>query len=495
MFKYAGINDPIYIDPIGKRLLNVKFIGDVDISKLIGGLEKGYGINIESKGNGIFKISVEDNLFALKSEVSDVDGKFADYTTTADLEENYAKKAKVEEIDGKFKDYALTKDIEANYATKSELIAVEDWFDNYTNTDVLKATYATKEELNTLDNRFDEYVTYDELTAIEDKFDDYTTTVDLENTYMKKNDVTPENFTIDEGYSNESPTNGLNVKYNLLKIKLPDDIKSKLIESTAIRPTKSERVNVLKFIIRKQFVFKYDGTLITEFIAYVEGGIVYCPVITNASNNTCNINHEPNTSNGFFIAFDQRLSFNPYELYMNGELSIMNLLSQDALISKLPTIRCDTIEAKNVLKLHESDVHYFYKPSIITEQTIDYTHRVINPSTSTYETVTDQIECYKMIYRLPDDYVIPSQLNFKFIEHCFGNEWSLYWDSSKGKWCGDNVQGRSNGKIESSKQYLRVDEKFNDYGMSGCYVRCKHDDWNGRFLDNTNENYMKVMFS
>ena len=199
-FKYAGITDPVYIDPIGKRLLNVKFIGDVDITKLVGGLEKGYGINIEGQGNGIYKISVVEDMFALKNDVTEVENKFNDYTKTVDLEANYATKTKVEEVENKFNDYTTTVDLNANYATKSELIAVEDWFDNYTNTDVLKATYATKEELNTLDNRFDEYVTCDELTAIEDKFDDYTTTIDLENTYMKKNDITPENFTIDEGY-------------------------------------------------------------------------------------------------------------------------------------------------------------------------------------------------------------------------------------------------------------------------------------------------------
>lgn len=96
----------------------------------------------------------------------------------------------------------------------------------------------------------------------------------------------------------------------------------------------------------------------------------------------------------------------------------MYLLSQDALVSSLPTIRCDTIEAKNVLKLHESDVHYFYKPSIITDETIDYTYRKYNWDTSTYDNVTDQIECYKMIYKIPADYEIPSQLNFKFTEHC-----------------------------------------------------------------------------
>ncbi len=200
---------------------------------------------------------------------------------------------------------------------------------------------------------------------------------------------------------------------------------------------------------------------------------------------------------GFFIAFDTNLSFNPYTLYMNGELSIMYLLSQDALISTKPTIRCDIVEAKNALTLHESDVHYLYKPSIITDETIDYTHKITDTSTSTTITKTDKVDCYKMIYKLPPstEYEIPPQLNFRFIEHCFGNEWSLIWNGEQ--WTGDNVQGRSNGKIESSKQYLRVDKKYNVYGMSGCWVRCKHDEWNGRFLNNgtSTENYMKNLFT
>ena len=188
--------------------------------------------------------------------------------------------------------------------------------------------------------------------------------------------------------------------------------------------------------------------------------------------------------------------FPPPILYKNGELSIMYLLKQESL-STDKNIKCNIIDAKNALQLHESDVHYFYKPDIITDAKIDYTHRVINHETSLYETVTDKIDCYKMVYVLPPEkeYSIPLNSNFKFTEHCFGNNWSITWDGNK--WNGNNVQGRSNGKIESSKQYLRVDKKYNDFGMSGCYVRCKHDEWNGKMLDvySNEDNFMRVMFS
>ena len=459
VFKYHSINNPIGIDPINNKIINVKYINDVDISKLIGGLTAGDGIVVEDIGNGVFKISVEEGKYATPDELKKIDERFDDYTTTTD--------------------------IQATYATKDEMKAIDDKFDGYSLTTDIQATYATK----------------DEMKAIDERFDDYTTTTDLESTYLKKADLpsTDLQFTVDNGFpyftvKNEHVSvsvedSNINVNYNVLKINVPEEIKTKILDSTF-----KKLVDVFKFIIRKQYVFKYDGTLTTEFTAYVNNGTIFNPIITNnASNGTCNINNEPNTDNEFYIAFDTKLPFNPYELYMNGELSVMYCLSQDALVSTLPTIRCDTIEAKNVLKLHESDVHYFYKPSIINEETIGYTHRVINQETAKYEDITDQIDCYKMIYKIPDDYEIPSQLNFKFVEHCFGNQWSLYWDGTK--WTGDNVQGRSNGKTESSKQYLRVDEKYNDYGMSGCWIRCKHDEWNARFLESPSSNYMKDLFS
>ena len=82
----------------------------------------------------------------------------------------------------------------------------------------------------------------------------------------------------------------------------------------------------------------------------------------------------------------------------------MNLLNQDALVAKKPTIKCDIIDARNALKLHETDLHYFYKPDIITEDSFD------------------SQRFYKMIFKIPDDYTIPLNLNFTFTEFCFGNK-------------------------------------------------------------------------
>ena len=50
-FKLVGASfDPLYIDPLNRALMNVQFINDVDISKLIGGVAEGYGIVIENMG-------------------------------------------------------------------------------------------------------------------------------------------------------------------------------------------------------------------------------------------------------------------------------------------------------------------------------------------------------------------------------------------------------------------------------------------------------------
>ena len=294
-----------------------------------------------------------------------------------------------------------------------------------------------------------------------------------------------------------------NIRYNVLKITIPSEIKQNIYSkapdsSNASTLEFAVSFNVLKIILRKNIIYDYNGYLTKEFICYIKNGKALCPVISCRENeDKCDVNNVSMFNQDFFIAFDTRLPFNPYELFMKGELSIMYLLKQDSLVATTPSIKCEIIDAKNALTLHESDIHYFYKPDIITDAKIDYTHRVINHETSLYETITDEIDCYKMVYVLPSEkeYEIPLNLNFKFTEHCFGNEWSLRWDGNK--WNGNNVQGRSNGKIESSKQYLRVDKKYNDYGMSGCYVRCKHDEWNARMLDvySNEDNFMKVMFS
>ena len=58
MFRYGGVDKPLSIDPITKSILNVKFINDVDVSKIMGGIREGYGINIEPIGGGVYKVNV-----------------------------------------------------------------------------------------------------------------------------------------------------------------------------------------------------------------------------------------------------------------------------------------------------------------------------------------------------------------------------------------------------------------------------------------------------
>ena len=94
-----------------------------------------------------------------------VDEKFKDYTTTADLEANYALKSEVSTVDGKFDDYTTTADLEANYATKTELSTVDGKFNDYTTTADLEANYAKLTNL-------DEYVKKgDVIPPVETQFD------------------------------------------------------------------------------------------------------------------------------------------------------------------------------------------------------------------------------------------------------------------------------------------------------------------------------------
>ena len=92
----------------------------------------------------------------------------------------------------------------------------------------------------------------------------------------------------------------------------------------------------------------------------------------------------------------------------------MYLLNQNAIESTIPEIKCDIINARNALKLHESNIAYFYKPSYINESD----------------------ENYSMTFNIPDNYSIPTGMEFTFTELCFNNTWLLTWD-------GDNIQAKS----------------------------------------------------
>ena len=80
IFKVSGINESICVNPLTNTLLNVKYINNVDVSKLIGGVDAGYGITIEDLNDGVYRINVEENKFALKDETytkTECDDKFA----------------------------------------------------------------------------------------------------------------------------------------------------------------------------------------------------------------------------------------------------------------------------------------------------------------------------------------------------------------------------------------------------------------------------------
>ena len=237
------------------------------------------------------------------------------------------------------------------------------------------------------------------------------------------------------------------------------------IPSTTIDSLKQvdEHLDIFRFILRKNEIFDDVGNFIKEFYCYVENKKLYCPIITqNSVNSTTSYKIEyvevslddTTLPSGSilpckpYIAFDERVPFVPYDLLLSGEISIMYLLPQNTIESKIPEIKCDIITARNAFKLHESNVPYLYKPSIITE---DDTH-------------------YIMKFYIAPDFTIPTNMNFVFREMIFMNNWTLSWTGTE--WIGNNIQGRSNGKMknqlndncgESSNRFVAIGINKNEF--------------------------------
>ena len=260
--------------------------------------------------------------------------------------------------------------------------------------------------------------------------------------------------------------------YNKLLIKVPELIKNRIL---AINTYKE----IFKIILRKEVVYDSEGKYTKEFLIFMQEGKIHCPIITyDEENDYCVFTHSNEIStyaiapdviedkdNDIFIAFDKTLPFNPKTLYNNGEMSIMYLLSQDSLKAPKPVIKCDIIEAENALKLHKSDVHYFYKPSIITQQ------------------AEGEYDYYKMVFEIPESYTIPDNLMFKFKEYCFGNEWALEWDGLK--WNGKNCEGRVNSKVINKVNMpceIMHAGIYNIRSVYGAWIMIKDSDWNKKFL-------------
>ena len=234
--------------------------------------------------------------------------------------------------------------------------------------------------------------------------------------------------------------------------------------------TLTNKTNVLRFVLRKNEILDESGAFIKDFYAYVENKRLYCPVI---------VVHQPDETDPLqhiiyheeadvpFIAFDKNVSFNPYTLYLNGELSIMNLLNQNTIESKTPEIKCDIITARNAFKLHESNVPYLYKPSYINE-TADH---------------------YSMTFCIPDDYEIPTNMDITFKEYCFKNTWVLTWDGNK--WIGNNIQGRSNDCVAVNAinkydgGYAVIGFKKNDFNDYICSKWLKQTEFNSILKSST----------
>ena len=140
VFKYSTLAPSIMVDPINRSLLNVQYINNVDISKLIGGVAEGYGISINNMGEGIYQINVVENMFALLDDLSN-------YTPTEVIEATYATKNALELVDNKFADYTNTAELEENYLQKSYIDTFKAMLEIYPTNKYVDDTFATKAEL------------------------------------------------------------------------------------------------------------------------------------------------------------------------------------------------------------------------------------------------------------------------------------------------------------------------------------------------------------
>lgn len=254
-------------------------------------------------------------------------------------------------------------------------------------------------------------------------------------------------------------------KFNILNINIPAELRAMMATVTAALP-------IFKVNIRNQIIIDWTGKVLNDFIISAENGKYKCPIIWHNQARDCYM-LDYKTRDDPEIWFDEMLPFIPLSLFRNGELIFYYLLQQESLESRCPTVKCDIIDARNALRLRESDVHYFYRPNIIS-----YNKDVKYMDNISGENLEWSCECYKMVFQIPDEYDIPIGLEFRFKEHCFGNQWLLSWDGAK--WCGENIQGRFNAKIVN-KCNIR-DPTKDAYGSTGCMVAVKHDSWNARCI-------------
>ena len=241
-----------------------------------------------------------------------------------------------------------------------------------------------------------------------------------------------------------------NIDSEQIKIQNVDYYKLSInsIPSTTIDSLKlvTEHVNIFRFILRKNEIFDEIGNFIKEFYCYVDSQKLYCPIITQTSTNS--ISHykieyvETTWDSKPYIAFDERVPFVPYDLMLSGEISIMYLLPQNTIESKTPEIKCDIITARNAFRLHESNVPYLYKPSIITENDKNYI----------------------MKFYIAPDFTIPTNMEFVFRELIFMNNWTLHWTGRE--WTGNNVQGRSNGRMKNMLNRMCGSDYITAIGVS-----------------------------
>lgn len=253
-------------------------------------------------------------------------------------------------------------------------------------------------------------------------------------------------FTVkNEHITYTSKTEG-DIKYSSVIINLPDEIKNAL--STISTPTK-----VFEIKIRKNIIFTDSGKCIKKYDCIFDGTNWKTTKITfNKDSGKSYFTTENSVPNSPMIWIDEAISYFPYQMYMEGDLSFIYVLAQESIKSNKSVVKCEIIDAKNAFKLHESDVYYLYTPTATEER-------------------VDNIDYWKMFWEIPDSYTIPRLQPFVFKDRAFDNTYSLTYNPSGENqlWEGNNIRNRYHGGVIS---------KYKEFAIGIIKIYMKHTDEN-----------------
>ena len=225
-------------------------------------------------------LSTMSQNYTTKGELQTVDGKFADYSTTAQMNsainqkadeinlgvsQEYATQTTVQQVDGKFASYSTTtqmntaiqlkaneinQTVSQNYTTKGELQTVDGKFADYSTTAQMNSAINQKaDEINLGVSQ--EYATQTTVQQVDGKFASYSTTTQMNTAIqLKANEI---NQTVSQNYTTKGETGNIDTRLQSAESKLTP---------SGLTLSISEAITANNTITTTKFVMDKDGLLI-----------------------------------------------------------------------------------------------------------------------------------------------------------------------------------------------------------------------------------------